>query len=165
MSVQPLSRRALLGGRFSRADTILPPGASRDALHHCTGCNLCTERCPTSIIHLVDGLPSVDLHVGECTFCGECREACPEPVFPPDAELRFDHRAEVKENCLALNRIACQSCGEACPVEAIRFAPRIGTAFIPLIDSAACNGCGACLQVCPVGAITMRSKEPEAVHG
>lgn len=155
MDANPLSRRAFLTGDVTRLP-ILPPGVSPSSLQRCTGCNRCVERCPVSIIRLVAGVPAVDLSVGECTFCRECLNVCPEPVF--DAEhFQFDHVAEVSGGCLAAKGVACQSCGEACPVQAIRFRPRIGAPFLPVIETSACTGCGACLQVCPVDAIALRS--------
>ncbi|WP_082519866.1 ferredoxin-type protein NapF [Rhizobium sp. Root1220] len=155
MNANPLSRRAFLKGEVSRLP-ILPPGVSPSSLEQCTACNRCAERCPTSIIRLVAGVPRVDLSIGECTFCRECLRVCPEPVF--DAErFQFNHVAEVSGECLAAKGVACQSCGEACPAQAIGFRPRIGGPFLPVIDPTTCTGCGACLQVCPVDAIAVRS--------
>ncbi|WP_223844166.1 4Fe-4S dicluster domain-containing protein [Rhizobium gallicum] len=70
--------------------------------------------------------------------------------------------AVVTEGCLARKDIACQSCGESCPDQAIRFRPRIGSPFLPELNGGMCSGCGACLQVCPVGAITLRARAVEA---
>ncbi|WP_146076412.1 ferredoxin-type protein NapF [Rhizobium grahamii] len=155
MDANSISRRAFLRGQVAPSPIMLPPGVSYSSLDHCTGCNRCVKRCPTSIIRLVAGVPSVDLSVGECTFCRACLDVCPQPVFDA-TRFRFDHVAEVSGSCLATRGIACQSCGETCPEHAIRFKPRIGGPFQPVIEAATCTGCGACLQVCPVDAISMR---------
>lgn len=156
MDATTISRRAFLRGEVTRSPMMLPPGVSYSSLDQCTGCGRCAERCPTSIIRLTAGVPSVDLSAGECTFCRACLNACPQPVFDA-ARFRFDHVAEVSGGCLPARGTACQACGETCPEQAIRFEPRIGGPFLPVIETAACTGCGACLQVCPVDAIAMRS--------
>ncbi|WP_307236519.1 ferredoxin-type protein NapF [Pararhizobium capsulatum] len=165
MFTKSISRRDLFRGPSSRrASGIYPPGASALGLSACTGCNLCAEHCPTGIIVLVDSLPSVDFSLGECTFCGECRAACPEPVFEPDAAVRFPHVAVIASGCLAKQDVACQSCGESCPEQAIRFRPRLGGPFVPEFNEQICTGCGACMQVCPVGAIGTKPRALEPAH-
>ncbi|MDQ0318472.1 ferredoxin-type protein NapF [Pararhizobium capsulatum DSM 1112] len=165
MFTKSISRRDLFRGLPTRsAGGIYPPGASDLGLSTCTGCNLCAEHCPTGIIVLVDGLPSVDFSLGACTFCGECGTACPEPVFEPEAVFRFPHVAAIADSCLAKQDVACQSCGESCPVQAIRFRPRLGGPFVPELDDQICSGCGACLQVCPVGSIGTKPRALELVH-
>ena len=98
MMATQISRRALLVGRqapgFRR---ILPPGATDDGLLGCSGCGNCADACPTHIISLVDGLPSVDFSLGECTLCGECRTACPEPVFEGCRPSLCPHRRDRRQ--------------------------------------------------------------------
>ena len=64
-------------------------------------------------------------------------------------------RAVVGEACLALRRIDCRVCGEACDRGAIRFVPRLGGAPTPSVDPVRCNGCGDCLGVCPGAALRL----------
>lgn len=165
MGAQPLSRRELFTGRaVAKPVRIRPPGVSEPSLSACTSCGLCTERCPTGIIRLADGLPFVDFSRGECTFCGACAEACPEPVFTATDVRRFPHVAAIADTCLARRNVACQSCGESCPEQAIRFRPRMGGPFVPELDAAKCTGCGACLGNCPVDAIAIKMPEAEVAH-
>jgi ferredoxin-type protein NapF len=61
----------------------------------------------------------------------------------------------ISEACLARAGVVCQSCGDACPEQAIRFTLRRGGPPLPSLDENRCTGCGACVPVCPVGAISL----------
>ena len=64
-------------------------------------------------------------------------------------------RAQRGPGCLAEQRVACRLCGEGCAVDAIRFRPRLGGEPLPHIDDTRCTGCGDCLPLCPVQALTL----------
>ena len=38
---------------------------------------------------------------------------------------------------------------DSCPMNAIRFRLQLGGVAKPILDLESCNGCGACLSVCP----------------
>ena len=66
------------------------------------------------------------------------------------------------ENARESVNFICNCCGCCCEamIAARRFAvlkPVHTTNFLPVIDSATCNGCGKCVNVCPVEAMTLTS--------
>lgn len=61
----------------------------------------------------------------------------------------------ISDACLARAGVVCQTCGDACPERAIRFPLRRGGPPLPIVGHDRCTGCGACVPVCPVGAIDL----------
>lgn len=163
MEREGLSRREFLkiGGR--ERQRIRPPGIVEKALVACTGCGKCQDHCPAGIIALIDGLPALDFSAGACTFCDACAAACPEPVFTA-GDHRFEHIITIAGSCLPFHRVDCQACRDACPTEAILFRPVRGGPFVPELSEDACTGCGACISVCPVGAVTVATRSREILH-
>ncbi len=159
------TRRAFLtGGAFREPQSYYPPGVTAESARNCSGCGACADACPTKIITVKDRIPTVDFQAGECTFCGKCSERCPERVFPPEPTTSFAHHAVIAESCLALNFVDCQACRDVCPTTAIRFKPRLGGPFVPVLDIDPCTGCGACISVCPTQSITMTENTMEVAH-
>ncbi len=167
-------RRNFLRGRFSMPPQVpsvpplRPPWARAEAefLRLCTRCGDCVRACPTGIIvgaaDASDASPKVDFSRGECTFCGDCRRVCPSGALQPAADaggngapLPWTLRADIGVSCLGHQRVECRVCEDQCGVAAIRIRPRIGGAGIPEVDFERCNGCGACVAPCPVGAIAV----------
>lgn len=74
------------------------------------------------------------------------------------------HIASIGTACFAARGIVCQSCGDACPETAIRFAMRLGGPALPVLHTERCNGCGVCIDACPASAITS-IPVAEAAHG
>lgn len=159
-----IGRRRFLTGRTAAPPPVRPPWSRASTIEGiCTGCGACVTHCPQGIVLLdPDGLPAIDFRNGECTFCGECVKACAEPVF--DRELQpFPHVAVIG-GCLTQRGVVCRSCGDVCPVGAIRFRPRMGAPALPELSPDACTGCGACLSACPVDAITVAPRLAEPRH-
>jgi ferredoxin-type protein NapF len=68
-------------------------------------------------------------------------------------------RARIGSACLARRGVACMSCRDACPEDAIRFTLARGGA-LPAVEPGRCTGCGECALVCPAAAIQV--PEPHA---
>ncbi len=122
----------------------------------CTRCGQCLSDCETKIITSGDGgFPTVDFSIDECTFCYQCAESCPEKLFLEKDQSPWEIKAQISDQCLAEKKVECRSCGDSCEVQAIRFKLSAGRVAQPQIDSDSCNGCGACVSVCPTTAITV----------
>jgi len=74
---------------------------------------------------------------------------------PP--EIQGPRVAVLGGGCLAVQGVACGTCADPCAPRALKMRPMLGGRAIPLIDVAACSGCGDCLNVCPVGALSLAS--------
>lgn len=158
-----LSRRRLLGGQWR-----LPSAANRPPWSHqeslfiagCTRCQACIRACETGVLIAGSGgFPEIDFQRAECTFCGRCAQACEAPLFRPLAEIPWRQYAAFGADCLAQRGIECRSCQDSCAPQAIRFRPRLGEMAQPMLDTAACNGCGACVAGCPANAVTLIRSE------
>ena len=75
----------------------------------------------------------------------------------------WDHNlVQFGENAREGGSFICNCCGCCCEamIAARRFAvlhPIETTNFLPVVDEAACNGCGRCVNACPVEAMTLVS--------
>jgi len=141
---------------------IRPPWALEEAhfAATCTRGGACVRACPERILVAGrGGFPEVDFAAGACSFCGDCARACPSGAIDAGraaaGEPAWDVVAAIDEKCLALNGVACRTCGEACDAGAIRFRPVPGGVAQPEFDPERCDGCGACFAPCPGAAIEM----------
>jgi ferredoxin-type protein NapF len=152
-----LSRRNLLRGRAGAAGLPLrPPGAISETLFtdKCTSCGDCIAVCPQHIVFEGSGgYPEVDFRQGECTFCNRCIDVCPEDVLLPTIQPPWRLELRISASCLAQRQVVCQTCGDACEVEAVHFRPQLGSVAVPRIDQDVCTGCGACIAACPENAL------------
>ena len=152
-----LSRRALLRGGSSARPVRRPPWTGDNLTDICTRCSDCINACPDNLLYKGDGgFPEISFREEGCNFCGKCAEVCSEAVFDI-GRLAFEWHIAITGNCLALSDIDCQSCQDACEPRAIRFRPTLGRAPQPELLLDACNGCGACLAVCPADAIKLET--------
>lgn len=164
---QHLPRRQFLRGGFLKSlqsDTvkqqgfqgIRPPWSvnESDFVTNCNRCGDCIKACETQILVVGDGgFPEVRFSQGECTFCQKCVEVCQQPVFLDVKETPWFHKIDIQPSCLAFNQVECRACEDNCESRAIRFKREIGGIAKPQVTLDSCNGCGACLAVCPVSAV------------
>ncbi len=138
--------------------TIRPPWVTEARLRaECSGCGDCIQACPEAILVAARaGAPVVDFNKGACTFCRKCAEACPEAVFTPTDKPPWNQVASIGADCLLDKGVACQSCQDACDVEALRFDYGVGPAGAMSVVEDQCTGCGACVSICPTRAIVFR---------
>ncbi|MEF1311047.1 ferredoxin-type protein NapF [Vibrio mytili] len=156
-----LSRRRLFAIKTTNSAVRLPwlvrHAEFTDA---CTRCGRCIDACETNIITKSDGgFPAVDFSIDECTFCYQCADSCPEPLFSPKTEVPWQAKAEINETCLAQNNVECRSCGDMCDPMAIQFKLELGKVAQPIINIDECNGCGACVSVCPTSSINVSNTQ------
>ncbi len=153
-----LSRRRLFTRKVQSNDAVRLPWLSQSEhfTDGCTRCGKCIDACETKIIIKSDGgFPSIDFSIDECTFCYQCADACPEPLFLPVTELPWSAKAQIMKRCLAKQNVECRSCGDTCEPMAIQFKLEIGKVAQPNINLDECNGCGACVSVCPTSSISV----------
>jgi len=70
--------------------------------------------------------------------------------------------ASISAHCLSIRGVTCRSCDDACGVRAIRFRPQLGGRSRPAIDPELCTGCGDCVPVCPVAALSIQEAASNA---
>lgn len=155
-----ITRRQFLRGDFSRRKTPLrPPWALAEPafIAACTRCRECVVACPERILAPdANGYPAVDFTRGECTFCAKCLEACaPKALLRTEGQAPWLLKAHIGDACVAKSNVVCRSCGDACPVQAIRFSPRLNAAALPEVALPTCTGCGACVAPCPADAVSL----------
>lgn len=155
-------RRSLLPGARSVLRPLRPPWAlgEADFLDACTACGACVEHCPERVLSAGAGrYPVFDPRQGECTFCGACESACPSDALDRSRDA-WDLTAFAGDACLPRQGVVCSSCRDACPEQAVRF-PLHDRLPTPVVDADCCTGCGACVAVCPVSAMTLKPQQKE----
>lgn len=157
------SRRGFLSGGLAARELPRPPGSGpEDAFRAaCDGCGACVAQCPEGVLASDDrGLAFLDATLGACTFCGICIDVCETGALSADAPWSW--RAEIAGTCLSLSAVHCRTCEDHCDARALRFRPATGGRATPVIDGAACTGCGGCVAACPVGAVSLKRIHPQA---
>lgn len=155
------------GDLLNNKAPLRPPWACDEAhfISLCTQCKQCIQHCPQGILTAGAGrLPVVDFSRGECTFCGACVDHCDSHALwrRDSGAAPWILRALIADDCIAFDGVFCVSCKEQCEAGAIAFKRGRGGTPLPEIRHELCNGCGACYQPCPVGAIELHPYEGEA---
>jgi len=157
-----LARRNLFRGKkISTPSAIRLPWVidEQHFINDCTQCGDCLKSCEENIIVKGDGgFPEIDFSQGECTFCQACIAVCKQPLFINErtnnqSAWRLD--IKIENSCLAKNNVVCQSCQDICEPEAINFKYLLSKIPQPQIALEQCNGCGACVSICPQTAIKL----------
>lgn len=125
----------------------------RSCSHGCLGFGDCTRVCQYDAIHVENGVAVVDPE--KCTGCGMCARECPDhliQIVPARAKVYVactstDKGAYTRKVCKN-GCIGCMKCQKTCEYEAIKVEDNLAR-----IDPQKCTGCGACIEVCPVGVI------------
>jgi ferredoxin-type protein NapG len=131
---------------------VLPPGYSSqgDFLAACISCGRCASVCDRGAIQIgADGWPHIKGINGWCDFCMLCADVCPTgALVRVDPESLQLGRAVIdREHCIPWNWSGCRLCYEACAV--LQNAIWLDDGLRPHIETSRCNGCGACVYVCP----------------
>jgi ferredoxin-type protein NapF len=151
-----------LQGRIgvARAGRAWPPWAHPSSFTEtCSRCLDCALACQERIIVPGDGgFPEVDFKRGECIFCEDCVNACKTGALSLRVDPPWMLKAQVDERCLSMKGVTCRSCGDVCDTRAIRFQLQVGGRADLTIYTENCTGCGACVGVCPVQAVTVVSE-------
>ncbi|WP_260261683.1 ferredoxin-type protein NapF [Vibrio intestinalis] len=153
-----LSKRRLFSRKVVHDETVRLPWLTNPAAFTdlCTQCGACIKSCETNIIVKGDGgFPQVDFTRDECTFCYACAEVCPEPLFEQQTATPWQAKADISDSCLAHSNVECRACSDMCDSLAIQFQLEIGKVAQPKLNTEQCNGCGACVAVCPTSSINV----------
>lgn len=156
------NKRALFR-RFSTINPnfLRPPWSIEeyDFVNICSNCTSCSNACPEFIIELDSrNQPIINFNKGECTFCGDCLTACESGALSKKFSDQQPWNAKVvlSSSCLAEQQTLCRSCGEVCEYRAIHFPLSVQGIVSPEINNEKCNGCGACIAICPTQALEIR---------
>ncbi|MDP6546900.1 MAG: 4Fe-4S binding protein [Phycisphaerae bacterium] len=161
---------------------LRPPGAVDDTKFKglCARCGNCVKVCPTGIIrqdlrpsdpaglltpivHFKKGVEKIDDYDKYCKeHCRACTQACPTGAIASlslkDKLCRPIGLAEVDmTGCILKLGVQCSICVfDICPQDAIKTNDINAFDVEIVIDRDKCNGCGACVVICPEKVIEVR---------
>jgi electron transport complex protein RnfB len=130
----------------------------------CVGCGACAKKCPESAIN---GQPKTKHQIDSlfCSECGVCFNTCPRgAILDPQGRLspKKGKKVELTANINTRVCAACKTCLINCPQEAIEVVRKgLLKGYHCKVDPSKCLGCGACLKLCIMGAITLQSPDEQ----
>jgi ferredoxin len=176
-------RRAFIGGALglvaaltlpevadlNREKVMRPPGSVAKFNTLCIRCGSCIRVCPTQILKqnqkMGFGLltPVVEFNGSYCLeTCNSCGVVCPSGSITTfsieEKKLLKIGQVEVnKETCLLMKLKECGICKPICSYKAIEITElnKNSLQMMPVISKTDCNGCGACLAICPENCFTI----------
>jgi ferredoxin-type protein NapF len=160
---------------WPRRHPLRPPGSTGETAFQgaCIRCGSCVRVCPTGIIQpdltsgSVAGLLAPTLRFSGPDYClqdcNRCGQVCPTGVIRP-LPLKTKNRHVIgiahidRPRCLLTQEVECGVCVPRCPRGAIvdGFDRETYTASVE-VDAEKCNGCGACVGICPPKVITVEA--------
>lgn len=165
MKVSNLNRKQFLHGRFANTRLIRPPWSIDEPLFTdaCSRCFECARVCPSQLIIKGEaGYPEMSFIRQGCDYCQACVKACSELALNIKQPVPWHQSVEINDQCFAARAIECRSCADTCEHQALEFKLlRAGQSQVK-VNSAACNGCGECVHVCPAHAIKI-VKNPDEI--
>lgn len=159
LGILPSHAPAQLLGTPLKTNRLRPPGAvpEENFAAKCIRCGRCVEVCPYHSIRMLDirfginaGTPLIEAEKIPCYLCMKCVDVCPTGSLQriEQAETRMGLAIINKFHCAAwIGTTLCRTCYDKCPYpeQAIRLEQ-----LKPIVDEAACTGCGLCTHACPV---------------
>ena len=155
------SKRKLFRRFTSGAPEFLRPPWAVDEYQFvdiCRDCKACVEACAESIIQLDNrNQPVINFQKGECIFCSDCVSACETGALSKISidQLPWNAKVVLGQGCLSEKKTLCRSCGEVCEHQALHFPLSVQGIVSPQINNEKCNGCGACIAICPTQALNV----------
>lgn len=138
----------------------------------CIGCTLCIQKCPVQAIEMVEGKAIIDPE--KCIGCGICAKVCPvkaidEYKFEKEDKIKKlleetkEENKEIQEN-KKLNKDKKIEIKENKKLEQdekieIKENKKSKKDIVKaiFINASNCVGCNACVEVCPVQALTLEN--------
>lgn len=160
-----------------RRPPLRPPGSVEEAIFKgsCIRCGSCSRACPSGIIEPslewgdAAGLLAPRLRFSGPDYClqdcNACGQACPTGTIRPlPLEEKNRHVIGIAvvdhQSCLLAEETECGVCVPRCPRRAIVDTFRYETYQVVVeVVEENCNGCGACVGICPPGAIRVAPRE------
>ncbi len=150
---------AKLLGTPLKTNRLRPPGAVPEEIFpaKCIRCGRCVEVCPYRSIRMLDirfginaGTPLIEAEKIPCYLCMKCVDVCPTGSLEriEQSATRMGLAIINKFHCAAwIGTTLCRTCYDKCPYPelAIRLEQ-----LKPVVNEAACTGCGLCTHACPV---------------